>query len=210
MAWVELDGEPARKAAGALLRLNLPKTSREAFRVYIGQATATLQAGDARRAAQLLEEAENAGELADIDAFAAYLMLKGDVSAALGEHENSVHHLQLAVEISRKRRDPYALWRQLLYYGYALQSAGRVRAAMSTHEEALAIATERGFTWERTLPHRARAGAYTLGDMTRAREHLRAAFAAPETHRWAYVQRSFTGLAVAVATGDDELADPFV
>ena len=41
--------------------------------------------------------------------------------------------------------------------------------------------------------------------MTRAREHLRAAFAAPETHRWAYVQRSFTGLAVAVATGDEEL-----
>jgi DNA-binding CsgD family transcriptional regulator/tetratricopeptide (TPR) repeat protein len=134
------------------------------------------------------------------------LMLKGDVSAALGEHENSVHHLQLAVEISRKRRDPYALWRQLLYYGYALQSAGRVRAAMATHEEALAIATERGFTWERTLSHsRAALGAYTLGDMTRAREHLRAAFAAPETHRWAYVQRSFTGLAVAVATGDEEL-----
>jgi DNA-binding CsgD family transcriptional regulator len=77
---------------------------------------------------------------------------------------------------------------------------------MATHEEALAIATERGFTWERTLSHsRAALGAYTLGDMTRAREHLRAAFAAPETHRWAYVQRSFTGLAVAVATGDEEL-----
>ena len=122
----------ARGCGSPLLKLNLPKTSREAFRVYIGQATATLQAGDARRAAELLDEAENAGELADIDAFAAYLMLKGDVSAALGEHENSVHHLQLAVEISRKRRDPYALWRQLLYYGYGLQSAGRVRAAMAT------------------------------------------------------------------------------
>ena len=148
-----LDGELARKHGRALLRLNLPKTSREAFRVYIGQATASLQAGEARRAAELLDEAENAGELADIDAFAAYLALKGDVSAALGEHETSVHHLQLAVEISRKRRDPYRLWRSLLYFSYALQTAGRVRAAMATHEEALAIATDRGFTWERTLSH---------------------------------------------------------
>jgi tetratricopeptide (TPR) repeat protein len=204
--WIELDGERAKKHGDALLQLNLPKTSREAFRVYIGQATATLQAGDARRASELLDEAENAGELADIDAFAAYLMLKGDVSAALGEHENSLHHLQLAVEISRKRRDPYALWRELLYYGYALQAAGRVRAAMATHEEALALATEQGLTWERTLAlSRAALGAYTLGDMTRAREYLRVAFAEPEQHRWAYVQRSFTGLAVAVATGDDEL-----
>jgi tetratricopeptide (TPR) repeat protein/DNA-binding CsgD family transcriptional regulator len=206
LAWVELDGERARKHAASLLRLNLPKTSREAFRVYVGQATAALQSGDARRAAKLLDEAENAGELADIDAFAAYLMIKGDVSAALGEHENSVHHLQLAVEISRKRRDPYALWRQLLYFGYALQAAGRVRAAMAAHEEALAIVDEQGYTWERTLSlSRSALCAYLIGDMTRAREFLRAAFAAPEPHRWAYVQRSFTGLAVAVAAGDDEL-----
>jgi tetratricopeptide (TPR) repeat protein/DNA-binding CsgD family transcriptional regulator len=206
LAWVELDGARAARYADAILRLNLPKTSREAFRIYIGQATATLQAGDAVRAAELLDEAENAGELADIDAFAAYLMLKGDVSAALGEHEQSIHHLQLAVEISRKRRDPYALWRQLLYFGYALQAAGRVRAAMIAHEEALALANARGLTWERTLSlSRAALGAYTLGDMTRAREYLRLAFESPEPHRWAYVQRSFTGLAVAVATGDEEL-----
>jgi len=206
LAWVELDGDAARRHASALLHLNLPKTSREAFRVYVGQAMVTLQAGDARGAEQLLGEAENAGELADIDAFTEYLSLKGDVSGALGDHENAVHHVQLAVEISRKRRDPYALWRQLQYFGYALVAAGRVRAAMAAYAEALAVATERGFTWERTMSlSRSALGAYTLGDMARAREYLRAAFAQPEPHRWAYVQRSLAGLTVAVAMGDEEL-----
>jgi DNA-binding NarL/FixJ family response regulator len=77
---------------------------------------------------------------------------------------------------------------------------------MAAYAEALTVATERGFTWESTITHsRSALGAYTLGDMTRAREHLRAAFTVRETPRWPYVQRSLAGLTVAVATGDEEL-----
>ncbi|HTX59912.1 MAG TPA: helix-turn-helix domain-containing protein [Verrucomicrobiae bacterium] len=206
LAWVELDGEQARRCAAALMRLDLPKASREAFRVFIRQATVTLQAGDARGAARLLEEAENAGDLADIDAFGDYLMVKGDVCGALGENENAIHHTRLGVEIARNRRDRYSLWRRLLYHAYSLAAGGRVRWAGAALDEALQVAEDESLTWERTFTlARAAFVAFTLGDMRRARTLIGEAFAATEPHRWAYVQRSMVGVAIGLATGDGAL-----
>ncbi len=206
LAWVELDAQLSKRFTAALLRLELPKTSREAFRVYIRQATVTLQAGDAIHAAHLLDEAENVGELADIDTFASYLVLKGDVAGALGDHVGALHHAQLGVEIARKRPDRYSLWRKLLYYGYALQAAGKARAALAVLDDAIAVAAELELTWELTLSlSRAALAAYLFGALDKARGLIGRAFEREEPHRWAYVQRSLTGVAIADAMDDAEL-----
>lgn len=207
LAWVELDGLLSKRFTQALLQLELPKTSPEAFRVFIRQATVTLQAGDPVQAAQLLDEAEKVGEMADIDSFASYLSLKGDVAGALGDWENALHHTRLALDIARKRPDRYGLWRKLAYYGYALQAAGKVRAAVEVLEEAAALADELNLTWERTLSlARAAMAAYLFGALDRAHGLILRAFEREEPHRWAYVQRSLVGVAIADALGDLDLA----
>jgi len=124
LAWIDLDGARANLYARRMLRLELPPTSPEAFRLSVRQATQTLQLGDPLRARTIIERAERVGRDADIDAFMAYLSVKADICAALGETQRALGHARIAAEIAQVRSDAYAHWRRREYLGYIQYTAG--------------------------------------------------------------------------------------
>ncbi|HTU58514.1 MAG TPA: hypothetical protein VMF89_08770, partial [Polyangiales bacterium] len=206
IAWLELDGKSMRRYAKSLLETGLPQSSREAFRIYIRRATRTLQLGDARSAQQLLDEAENVSRIADIDAFSVYLTVKGDVMAALGETDVAVHHVELGVEIARKRPDRYSLWLQLIYLGWALYASGQPQGALDALFEALKVARDLNLGWEVPLTlSRAACMALLLGRLEQACGLIGEAFSFDGEQRWMYALRSAVGLMIGLATGDKAL-----
>ncbi len=206
LAWIELDGNRMREYAKSLLETGLPQSSREAFCIYIRRATRTLQLGDARSAEQLLDEAENVSRFADIDAFSAYLTVKGDVLAALGETDVAVHHVKLGVEIARKRPDRYSLWLKLVYLGWVLYASGKPEAALETLLDAVGIARDLNLSWEIPLTlSRAAYIEFLMGRMTRACELVVEALRSDAQQRWMYVMRSAVGLMIGLACGDKAL-----
>lgn len=206
IAWIELDGKRMRQYAKSLLETGLPQSSGEAFRIYIRRATRTLQLGDAQSAKQLLDEAENVSRIADIDAFSAYLTVKGDVLAALGETDVAVHHVRLGVEIAHKRPDRYSLWLKLIYLGWVLYASGQTEAALDVLFETLHVARALNLSWEVPLTlSRAAYIAFLLGRLAQARELIAETLSFDAEQRWMYVLRSAVGLMIGLATGDKAL-----
>ncbi len=206
LAWIELDGKRMREYAKSLLETGLPQSSREAFCIYIRRATRTLQLGDARGAQLLLDEAENVSRIADIDAFSAYLTVKGDVLAALGETDVAVHHVKLGVEIARKRPDRYSLWIKLVYLGWVLHASGQPESSLESLFEALAVARRLNLTWEVALTlSRAAFLMFLLGRLSQASALIEEALTYDAQQRWMYVFRSAVGLLIGLATGDETL-----
>lgn len=208
LAWIDLDGERTSAYARRMLTLELPTTSLAAFRRCIRQATQTLQLGDALGALALLEEAEQAGRDADLDAFTAYLCVKADVYAALGETDTALGHAQLAVDLAEKRSDRYQRWRRLEYFGYIKYKNGALQDALSTYLRAEQVARGAGLTWEVPFT-RVRAAwiAMLLGRLPQAHLLIASCFEFDETVRWMVVTRAWVGLTIGLAVGDDRLVE---
>lgn len=208
LAWIDLDGTRTSVYARRLLSLELPTTSLAAFRRSIRQATQTLQLGDARGALVLLEAAEHAGRDTDIDAFTAYLSVKADVCAALGESSTALGHARLATDLAEKRSDPYQRWRRLEYFGYVQYTSGALQDALATYMRAEMLARSAALTWEVPFT-RVRAAwiALLLGRVAQAHELIASCFDFDETVRWMVVSRAWVGLTIGLAVGDERLVE---
>ncbi len=206
LAWIDLDGTRAHIYARRMLRLELPPTSPQAFRLSLRQATQTLQLGDAHGALAIIEAAEHAGRDADIDAFMAYLSVKADVHAALGDTRRAVGHAQLAAEIAQKRSDGYAHWRRREYLGYIEYAAGNLSESLQTYLLAEQIARDLALTWEVAFS-RVRAAwiALLLGDLPRAHELIAGCFTDGDGVRWMLVTRAWVGLTIGLIVEDTEV-----
>lgn len=206
LAWIELDGERSRSYARRMLTLEVPATSPAAFRLFVRQATQLLQLGRPDAALTVIERAEGVGRDADIDSFIAYLSVKADVCAAIGQPAVALTHAKLALDIAEKRSDRYGHWRRREYYGYIQFTNGRLRDSLATYRCAEAVARDAELTWE--IPFsRVRAAwiAFLLGQLSEARELIVSCFAFEDRVRWMVVTRAWVGLMIGLAVADDDL-----
>jgi len=206
LGWIELDGARARAVAERMLKLTIPATSPEAFRIFVAKATLSVQLGDAAGAAEILEETEHDSRDADIDAFANYLSVKADVLAALGHPAEALSYARLAADIGAKRSDLFLRWRRLLYLAYMLQANGRLSEAYEAYMTAEASAREASLTWEVAFC-RARAAwvALLLGRGTVAHDLIASCFDEPYEQGWMAATRSFVGIFVGLSCEDEKL-----
>jgi len=206
LSWIELDGERTRSYAQRMLTLEVPATSPAAFRIFVRQATQSLQLGRPQAALSILEEAEHVSRDADIDSFIGYLSVRADVYAALGQPGIALTHAKLALDIAEKRSDPYQRWRRLEYYGYILYTNGRMHDSLATYRYAEEVARDASLTWEVPFSRiRAAWIAFLLGQMSEAHALIVSCFECRQPVRWMVVTRAWVGLLIGLAVNDDDL-----
>jgi ATP/maltotriose-dependent transcriptional regulator MalT len=215
LGWIELDGERARAVADRMLKLTIPATSPEAFRIFVAKAALAVQLGDAATAAEILEETEHDSRDADIDGFANYLSVKADVLAASGRPAEALSYARLAADIGAKRSDLFLRWRRLLYLAYMLQANGRLSEAYEAYLNAESAARDASLTWEVAFS-RARAAwvALLLGRGAAAHDLVVSCLDEPYDQGWMAATRSAVGIFVGLCCEDEKLlarsADPRV